>query len=175
MADPFGDALSQHMAGNSDRPISETRPLVVVIRHRIRLATDGTRRPGAVPPSGSKPACRPVVTLRVREVRGHRPRAMAGPEYFSLSSIPDRNRTDVGNPDRLGAVVPEPNTFGNRLTALIPPHSSMVTETDDTAEGPPWPQQLLDSVWLLALAAILYWMLAYIVWGVIDILSVPMG
>ncbi|GAB7013413.1 hypothetical protein [Halolamina salina] len=47
----------------------------------------------------------------------------------------------------------------------------MATET----ENAPWPQQLLDSIWLLALAAIIYWMLAYVVWGVIDVLTVPMG
>ncbi|WP_435116401.1 hypothetical protein [Halolamina sp. C58] len=43
------------------------------------------------------------------------------------------------------------------------------------SETPPWPQQLLDSIWLLALAAIIYWMLAYVVWGIVDVLTVPMG
>lgn len=51
----------------------------------------------------------------------------------------------------------------------------MHTETSDRTEDVPWPQQLLDSIWLLALAAIVYWMLAYVVWGVVDILTVPMG
>ncbi len=39
----------------------------------------------------------------------------------------------------------------------------------------PWPQQLLDSEWILALAAILFFMLSYVVWGLIDLLSVPGG
>lgn len=42
-------------------------------------------------------------------------------------------------------------------------------------ETPPWPQQLLDSIWLLALAAIIYWMLTYVVWGIVDVLTVPLG
>lgn len=42
-------------------------------------------------------------------------------------------------------------------------------ESDDA----PWPQQLLDSVWLLAGAALLFWALSYIVWGMIDLLTVP--
>lgn len=51
----------------------------------------------------------------------------------------------------------------------------MATETDSQSEDVPWPQRLLDSIWLLALAAILYWVLSYIVWGLIDIFGVPMG
>lgn len=51
----------------------------------------------------------------------------------------------------------------------------MATEPDSPAEDEPWPQRLLDSIWLLALAAIVYWVLSYIVWGLIDIFSVPMG
>ncbi|MBP1987107.1 hypothetical protein [Halolamina salifodinae] len=47
----------------------------------------------------------------------------------------------------------------------------MATDTERT----PWPQQLLDSIWLLALAAIIFWMLAYVVWGVVDVLTVPVG
>ena len=63
------------------------------------------------------------------------------------------------------------NTFGSRFRGLFRPVSSMSTES----ETPPWPQQLLDSIWLLALAAIIYWMLAYVVWGIVDVLTVPMG
>jgi hypothetical protein len=51
----------------------------------------------------------------------------------------------------------------------------MATGSGEESPDVPWPQQLLDSIWLLALAAILYWILAYVVWGVVDILSVPMG
>lgn len=51
----------------------------------------------------------------------------------------------------------------------------MVEESSERGESPPWQQQLLDSIWLLALAAIVYWMLSYVVWGVVDILTVPLG
>lgn len=51
----------------------------------------------------------------------------------------------------------------------------MATDATEQSEDVPWPQQVLDSIWLLALAAILYWVLAYVVWGIIDILAVPMG
>lgn len=51
----------------------------------------------------------------------------------------------------------------------------MVAETNDSAEETPWPQQLLDSIWLLALAAVLYFVLSYVVWGIVDILTVPLG
>lgn len=51
----------------------------------------------------------------------------------------------------------------------------MTANVSESDEGSPWPQQLLDSIWLLAMAAILYWALVYIVWGVIEILVVPMG
>jgi hypothetical protein len=36
----------------------------------------------------------------------------------------------------------------------------------------PWPQRLLDNIWLLAAAAIVFWLLSYIVWGVIDLIAV---
>ncbi|CQH54443.1 uncharacterized protein HHUB_2085 [Halobacterium hubeiense] len=49
----------------------------------------------------------------------------------------------------------------------------MSAETNDGTA--PWPQQLLDSEWLLAGAAILYFVISYVLWGVIDIFTVPMG
>ena len=39
----------------------------------------------------------------------------------------------------------------------------------------PWPQQLLENIWWLAGAAIVFWVLTYIVWGLVDIWSVPPG
>lgn len=43
------------------------------------------------------------------------------------------------------------------------------------SEGrPPWPQQLMDSIWVLALAAVLFFVLSYVVWGFIDLLTIPM-
>ena len=37
----------------------------------------------------------------------------------------------------------------------------------------PWQQNLLDSIWLLAGAALLFWALSYVVWGMIDLLTIP--
>lgn len=39
----------------------------------------------------------------------------------------------------------------------------------------PWPQQLLESPWLLAGAALLFFTLSYIVWGLIDLMSIAPG
>ncbi|WP_396610254.1 hypothetical protein ACH9L7_08295 [Haloferax sp. S1W] len=36
-------------------------------------------------------------------------------------------------------------------------------------------QRLYDRIWLLALFALLFWALSYVVWGVLDIFSVPPG
>jgi len=51
----------------------------------------------------------------------------------------------------------------------------MPTDPGEPAEEIPWPQQLLDSEWLLALAAVLFFTLSYIVLGLIDLLSVAPG
>lgn len=51
----------------------------------------------------------------------------------------------------------------------------MTANIDESEGGVPWPQQLLDSVWLLAMAAVLYWAIVYLMWGAIEILVVPMG
>ncbi len=39
----------------------------------------------------------------------------------------------------------------------------------------PWPQRLFDNIWLLALAAILFFFLSYIAWGLLDLLSIRGG
>ncbi|MFB6084018.1 MAG: hypothetical protein ABEJ94_07225 [Halorientalis sp.] len=49
---------------------------------------------------------------------------------------------------------------------------SQDTERDSS---PPWQQQLLDSEWLLALAAVLFFTLSYVVLGLIDLLTIPQG
>lgn len=52
----------------------------------------------------------------------------------------------------------------------------MPDETEEpSSQHPPWPQRLYDSVWLIAGLAILFWMLSYVVWGLVDILSIPGG
>lgn len=50
----------------------------------------------------------------------------------------------------------------------------MGTDNDST-DTAPWPQQLFDSEWLLALAAILFFTLSYVVLGLVDLLSIPAG
>jgi hypothetical protein len=47
--------------------------------------------------------------------------------------------------------------------------------TDSDTDDRPWPQQLYDSIWLLAGAAVLFFVLSYVVWGLVDILTVPTG
>ena len=34
-------------------------------------------------------------------------------------------------------------------------------------------QRLYDRIWLLALAAVLFWAVSYLLWGILDIVSVP--
>ena len=50
-------------------------------------------------------------------------------------------------------------------------HGNGAAEADEE----PWPQQLYDSIWLLAGAAFLFFVLSYVVWGLVDILTVPTG
>ena len=51
---------------------------------------------------------------------------------------------------------------------------SMGAESTDPADAP-WPQQLLDSIWLLAGLAIVFFTLSYVVWGLVDLMAVPPG
>lgn len=70
------------------------------------------------------------------------------------------------------------NMFGgihNTFVRLFYNMSEYGEDSSTEVETAPWPEQLLDSEWLLALAAILYFTLSYIVWGLIDILSTPAG
>lgn len=39
----------------------------------------------------------------------------------------------------------------------------------------PWQQRLFDSIWLLAVAAILYFFVSYVGWGLFDVFSVHGG
>lgn len=39
----------------------------------------------------------------------------------------------------------------------------------------PWQQRLFDNIWLLAAAAMAYFLLSYVVWGLIDLARVPTG
>lgn len=42
-------------------------------------------------------------------------------------------------------------------------------------ERVPLLKRLYDRIWLLALAALLFWAFTYVVWGLLDIFSVPPG
>lgn len=46
-------------------------------------------------------------------------------------------------------------------------------ETPD--EDIPVIQKIFDSIWLLAGVAIVFFVLSYIVWGMVDLLTIPMG
>jgi hypothetical protein len=37
----------------------------------------------------------------------------------------------------------------------------------------PWPQRAFNSVWILALAAMLYFFLSYALWGLINLWQTP--
>jgi hypothetical protein len=50
-----------------------------------------------------------------------------------------------------------------------------MSDAPSTSSDAPWQQELLDSEWLLAGAAVLYFLLSYVVWGIIDLLSIPAG
>jgi|GEM_PF-1501070 len=68
----------------------------------------------------------------------------------------------------------EPNRFGTRVSGELGGYSRMGTDEVEPAEEP-WPQQLLESPWLLAGAALLFFTLSYVVWGLIDVLSIASG
>ncbi len=46
---------------------------------------------------------------------------------------------------------------------------------DDPNEPVPWMQQLLDNPFLLLFLGVMVPMLLYIVWGVVDILNIPVA
>jgi hypothetical protein len=46
---------------------------------------------------------------------------------------------------------------------------------DSSTTDRPLGQRLFDRIWLLALAALLLWALTYVVWGIVDVISVPSG
>lgn len=47
--------------------------------------------------------------------------------------------------------------------------------SDASASDPPLAKRLYDRIFLLALLALLFWAVAYVGWGIIDILAVPVG
>jgi hypothetical protein len=49
----------------------------------------------------------------------------------------------------------------------------MASDSGETTADEPWQQALLDSEWLLAGAALLFFVLSYVVWGLVALLTVP--
>jgi len=43
------------------------------------------------------------------------------------------------------------------------------------SENTPWIQRLYDRIWLIALAALVFWFLSYLGWGIADVLTTPGG
>jgi hypothetical protein len=48
-------------------------------------------------------------------------------------------------------------------------------DEDDETAAVPWMQQLLDNPFLLLFLGVLIPMVVYTLWGVIDILTIPVG
>lgn len=53
--------------------------------------------------------------------------------------------------------------------------SDTVNSSENNTEDVPVWQKLFDSIWFLAGVALLFFMLSYVVWGMIDLLTIPMG
>lgn len=45
--------------------------------------------------------------------------------------------------------------------------------TDGNATEAPVMQRLYNRIWVLAVAAFLFWLVAYVLWGYLDIISIP--
>jgi len=43
------------------------------------------------------------------------------------------------------------------------------------SENTPWIQRLYDRIWLIALAALVFFFLSYVGWGLADIMMTPEG
>jgi len=50
-----------------------------------------------------------------------------------------------------------------------------MSHSDDTNEPVPWVQQLLDNPFLLLFIGVMVPMVLYTLWGVIDILTIPLA
>lgn len=50
-------------------------------------------------------------------------------------------------------------------------------ESDNQGErrDVPWQQRLYENVWLLAILAVVFWAVSYVVWGLMDIFTTPAG
>jgi len=46
-------------------------------------------------------------------------------------------------------------------------------EAQSGSRDAPWGQRLFNSIWILALLAMLYFFLSYVLWGLIDLWRTP--
>lgn len=65
--------------------------------------------------------------------------------------------------------------LGRRLPLIHPNPEHAMPSSENSSTDRPWQQQIYDSVWLLAGAAIVFFVLSYMVWGLVDILTIPAG
>lgn len=55
------------------------------------------------------------------------------------------------------------------------PDAPDAAETPAADESVPWQQSLYESIWVWAAVAIVFWFLSYVIWGVVDLISIPPG
>lgn len=68
------------------------------------------------------------------------------------------------------------DTHSSQPQSSPSPASSPSAQTSASPDGDiPWQQRLFDNIWLLAIAAMLYFFLSYALWGLIDLARVPAG
>lgn len=65
--------------------------------------------------------------------------------------------------------------FGSIYYRFLAVALVMSSERTNDADRVPWQQELLDSIWLLALAAVLFFTLSYVVWGIAGLLTLTAG
>ena len=68
-----------------------------------------------------------------------------------------------------GTQSPQPPPSSPPASASAAPSQASGSSDPDV----PWQQRLFDNIWLLAIAALLYFFLSYALWGLIDLARVP--
>ena len=69
----------------------------------------------------------------------------------------------------------EANLCGRIDTGVRSRFPGVTAMTTTRPEDVPFMQRLYNRIWLLALIALAFFALSYVVWGLIDIYSVPAG
>jgi len=55
------------------------------------------------------------------------------------------------------------------------PDPQSMDDPQPSKQDVPWAQRAFNSIWILAAAAMLYFFLSYVVWGLVDLARVPVG